>query len=103
MGPLASRIHIAPPVRAKLERLVRSATAPRRLVDRARIVLAASAGQSNAEIARALSFTEKTVRKWRNRFAALSTRASLDDSRRSGRPESIPVEVRCELMMMACD
>ena len=101
--PIASRIHVAPPVRARLERLVRSATAPRRLVDRARIVLAAASGQSNAEIARTLRFAEKTVRKWRNRFAARSTRASLDDSDRSGRPESIPVEVRCELMMMACD
>src|SRR5882724_5410148 len=35
--------------------------------------------------------------------SARSTRASLDDHHRSGRPESIPVEVRCELMMMACD
>ena len=101
--PFASRIHIAPPVRARLERLVRSATAPRRLVDRTRIVLSAAAGLSNAEIARTFGFTEKTVRKWRNRFAALSTRAALDDGHRSGRPESIPVEVRCELMMMACD
>ncbi|HEX9349264.1 MAG TPA: IS630 family transposase [Gemmatimonadales bacterium] len=101
--PTASRIHVAPPVRSRLERLARSATAPRRLVDRACIVLAAAAGQSNAKIARTLGFTEKTVRKWRGRFAARSTRASLDDHHRSGRPESIPVEVRCELMMMACD
>jgi len=101
--PIALRIHVAPPVRARLERLARSATAPRRLVDRARIVLAAATGQSNAEIARALGFTEKTVRKWRKRFAACSQRASLDDRHRSGRPQLIPVEVRCELMMLACD
>ncbi len=78
--PIASRIHVAPPVRKRLERLARSATAQRRLVDRARIVLAAAGGASNAEIARSLGFTEKTVRKWRDRFAARSTRAALDDS-----------------------
>ncbi len=101
--PIASTIHVAPPVRKRLERLARSATAQRRLVDRARIVLAAAGGASNAEIARTYGFTEKTVRKWRDRFAARSTREALDDSQRSGRPETIPVEVRCELMMMACD
>ena len=101
--PIASRIYIAPPVRAELEMVARSATSARRDVDRARIVLDAATGRSNAEIARALGFTEKTVRKWRNRFAAHSVRAALDDAQRSGRPERIPVEVRCELMMIACD
>jgi transposase len=101
--PIASQIHLAPPVRARLERLARSATSPRRLVDRARILLAAATGKSNAGIGRCLGFTEKTVRKWRNRFAARSVRAALDDAPRSGRPERIPVEVRCELMMIACD
>src|SRR5260370_34852665 len=99
----ASKIYVAPPVRKRLERLARRATAQRRLVDRARIVLAAAGGASNAEIARTYGFTETTVRKWRDRFAARSTREALDDSQRSGRPETIPVEVRCELMMMACD
>lgn len=89
--PIASRIQLAPPVRARLERLARSATSPRRLVDRARILLAAATGESNAEIGRRLGFTEKTVRKWRNRFAARSVRAALDDAPRSGRPERIPV------------
>lgn len=101
--PIASRIHLAPPVRAVLEMLARSAKSPRRLVDRARIVLAAAGGRSNAAIAHALGFTEKTVRKWRNRFAAHGVRATLEDAHRSGRPERIPVEVRCELMMIACD
>src|SRR5438128_243528 len=97
--PVASRIHLAPPVRAVLERLARSAKSPRRLVDRARILLAAAAGQSKVEIARGLGFTEKTVRKWRNRFAARGVRATLEDAHRSGRPERIPIEVRLELMM----
>jgi len=48
-------------------------------------------------------FTEKTVAQMAWPLAARSTRASLDDHHRSGRPRSIPVEVRCELMMMACD
>src|SRR2546427_11017467 len=97
--PTASRIPAAPPVRSRLERLARSATAPRRLVDRACIVLAAAAGQSNAKIARTLGFTEKTVRKWRGRFAARRTRASIADQHRRGRPYLIPLEVRAALSM----
>ena len=101
--PFATRVHVAPPVRAALEKLTRRAKSPRRDVDWARIVLAAAAGSSNVEIARTLGLTEKTVRKWRSRFAACSVRAALDDAKRSGRPASIPLEARCELIKVACD
>jgi len=102
-GPTAARIHIAPPVREQLEQLARSTKSAHRLVERARIVLGAAAGESNAELARRLGCTEKTVWKWRSRFAVWSSLESLDDAERSGRPERIPVEVRCELIKIACD
>src|SRR5260370_34939621 len=99
----ASKIYVAPPVRKRLERLARSATAQRRLVDRARIVLAAAGGASNAEIARTYGFTEKTAPKWRDRFAPRRTREAPDDRQRSGRPEPTPHEVAGELWQMASD
>jgi len=101
--PFATRVHLAPPVRAALEKVARRGKSARREVDRARIVLAAASGFSNVEIGRALGLTEKTVRKWRGRFAARSVRAALDDAKRSGRPASIPLEARCELIKIACD
>ena len=101
--PIATRVHVAPPVRAGLDEVTRRANSARRDVERARIVLAAAAGSSNAGIARVLGLTEKTVRKWRNRFAAHSVRMSLDDAKRSGRPASIPIEARCELIKIARD
>jgi transposase len=71
--------------RPRLEALARSRTAPLREVQRARIVLAAADGASNAAIARDLSITEHTVRTWRNRFAEHGLRG-LADRPRPGRP-----------------
>ena len=99
----ATTVHLAPPVRAVLDEVARRAKSAQRDVERATIVLNAAAGLSNAEIGRLLGLTEKTVRKWRDRFAAHSVRAALDDAKRSGRPASIPVEARCELIKIACD
>jgi len=53
---------------AELESLSRRATAPHRAALRARIVLLAGDGVSNAEIATRLGTCENTARKWRRRF-----------------------------------
>ena len=71
--------------RHRLETVVRSRTAPVREVQRARIVLGAADGMSNAAIARALSVRQNTVRTWRNRFAEQGM-AGLGDLSRTGRP-----------------
>ena len=88
--------------RAALERTVRTATAPFLAVLRANIVLLAAEGIGNEEISRRLGVTDDTARKWRNRFAARGNRRSLDDLPRSGRPAEVPVEVRCQLIKLAC-
>jgi len=56
-----------------------------REVQRARIVLAAADGGSNAAIARHLSISQNTVRTWRGRFADHGM-AGLTDRPRPGRP-----------------
>lgn len=53
--------------RAELESVSRRATAPHRMVLRARIVLLTDDGASNREIARRLGICEDTARKWRGR------------------------------------
>ena len=74
----------------------------KRLVQRARIVLLAARGQRIAAIARALGCRENTVRKWQERSRARPKLASLQDDDRTGRPPSVPMFVRLQLMKLAC-
>lgn len=79
----------------------RRARGEQRDVLRARIVLAAAAGQANAAIARRLGITEDTVRRWRARFAAERI-AGLNDRPRTGRPRRFSDVVAAEVKAMAC-
>jgi transposase-like protein len=88
---MASRYQIR--LSASEERELRSRVAqytrPHREVVRAKIVLLAGEGHSNAEIARRLDCTERTVHKWRRRFHDEGL-AGLDERPRPGRPRSFP-------------
>src|SRR5450759_961493 len=71
--------------RLRLEAMVARPTSAQRVVLRAKIVLAAWRGRSNAAIARELGIGVDTVRKWRHRFVRHGM-AGLHDRPRSGRP-----------------
>ena len=101
-GPRATRIRLSPTVRKQLVSIARRATAAHRLVERARIILAAARGLSNVRVAAEVGCTEKTARKWRGRFARDPTKRALQDGRRSGRPATITVATRCEVVKLAC-
>jgi transposase len=73
---------------SRLKALVRSATVEAGLAQRARIVLQAADGVSNAEIARRVGVSRPTVIGWRNRYESGGI-AALDDLDRSGRPRVI--------------
>lgn len=75
--------------RSELETLSRRVSAPHRQVLRARIVLAAADGVSNAGIARGLGIGVDTARKWRKRFCRHGI-GGLADRARSGRPRTLP-------------
>lgn len=85
-GARAVPVRPAKKRRRKLEQIVAAATSPQRLVLRAKIVLAAAAGKTNAQIARDLGCSTGVVRMWRGRFAVLGI-PGLFDRPRSGRPE----------------
>jgi transposase len=68
---------------------------------RARVVLAAAAGTSNAAIARELGVCADTARKWRRRFAG-GRLAGLTDAPRSGRPPVYTAAARAEAVALAC-
>ena len=82
--------------------MARAGRTEQRLVTRAQIVLAAAAGESNAQIARWLGICGDTVRKWRRRWCAAPGAASLADANRSGRrPKFTAVQV-ARVKAMAC-
>ena len=69
-----------------LRHLIRSPSTPRGLALRSRIVLAASVGQSNQQIAATLRIPEVTAGKWRRTFATACI-DGLQDAPRTGRPQ----------------
>ena len=79
----------------------RRATGEHRDVLRARIVLAAAGGASNAVIARELGVGVDTARKWRRRFSEDGLNG-LRDRPRAGRPRTFAATVVAEVKALAC-
>jgi transposase len=67
--------------------------------DRAQIVLRWADGYAVAEIAKAAGTTRPTVYKWVNRFLGGGL-AALEDQASSGRPPSVPGEVRARILAL---
>src|SRR5713226_5002813 len=80
------------------------------MVLRARIVLAAAQGSSNAQIARELGINVDTVRLWRDRWAGLqgidletlSLAERLQDAPRPGVRPKFTAEHRCQMAALGC-
>jgi putative transposase len=81
------------------------------VVLRARIVLAAAQGSSNAQIARELGINVDTVRLWRDRWVGLreidletlSLAERLQDAPRPGVKPKFSTEQRCQMAALACE
>lgn len=78
-------------------------SAPFEVVRRARIILALADGAGTTEAARAFGCSDRHVRKWRARWEAAPVVESLYDRERPGRRPQIALEVRCEVVRLACD
>jgi transposase len=81
----------------EIGRLVRSRTAPVRLVERARIIGLAAQKRRVPAIAAELGIAEPVVRRWLERFNAGGV-SGLADAPRSGRPATYPPEAVGELI-----
>ena len=73
--------------RTALEQLARARTAPMRLVERARVVLAAVDGERVSAIAARFQLSRNTIYLWVRRFNDRGL-AGLEDEPRSGRPRT---------------
>lgn len=92
----AVRVELSGAERRSLQQIARAHTSEQRIALRARIVLEASLGLNNCQIADQLGIDVKTVRKWRSRYC-LSGMEGLYDSYRSGRPFRFDSSVRNEV------
>jgi putative transposase len=110
-GPKPAELTLSEPERKDLEELVRRYSTPQQLAKRGRMILAAAEGKRNAEIARELSVSVDTVRKWRMRWIGLqavplsevSVIERLTDVPRPGRPSEITAEQTCQIVALACE
>ena len=86
--------------RRKLEQIIAAGTSPQRLVLRARIVMLAAGGMTNAQIARQLGCGVAVVRTWRGRFMICGI-PGLSGKPRSGRPETHGPSARLAVIAVA--
>jgi DNA-binding CsgD family transcriptional regulator len=76
--------------RREVAALLRAPPESARVTQRLRIVLRASRGESNEEIARSLRVNPGTVARWRRRFLMQRIPGVVTDAPRAGRPSTIP-------------
>ena len=93
--------------RDQLQQLINKHNTPQQIALRAKIILAASEGQNNRQIARNLDINRQMVRLWRNRWLEtgskdLSSIQRLQDAERSGAAVKFSMEQVIELFALAC-
>lgn len=117
-GPQPQAVTLSEPQQTVLEALLRQSSCPQALALRARIILAAAAGQRNQPLADTLGCTVPTVRKWRRRWASAEAQLALAqdhsqdlrhtiavvlaDAPRSGTPDTFTAEQIVQIINLAC-
>ncbi|CQR72776.1 helix-turn-helix domain-containing protein [Sporomusa ovata] len=101
MPRVAVKIELTDEERAELDKNVKGHKVEKRLYIRSRIILLAAEGKECIEIAEMLGVSEKTCRKWRNRFAEKRL-DGIFDLERSGAPDTFTEEERLEIIRLAC-
>lgn len=93
--------------RLELQQLINRHNTPQQIALRAKIILMASDGQNNREIARILDINRQMARLWRSRWLEtdgreLSIIQRLQDQERIGAPVKFSMEQVIELFALAC-
>lgn len=83
-----------------IEKLARSKSASVRLVERAKIIQAASQGKSIPQVVKQLQLSPNTVRKWWKRFEQQGL-AGLEDAPRQGTPTHYSAEQKARVIQAA--
>lgn len=101
MGRQRTPIVLDEAERRELERRVAARTSPQQAAQRARIILRAAEGQTDAEIARTLGVADRTVWEWRQRFGCARL-AGLEDRPHCPSPRRYTAETQARLVVLAC-
>lgn len=111
MPKRATQIVLSEQEQEALLQLTRRHRSEQQVVLRARIVIAAAQGRSNARIAHELDCSVDTVRLWRDRWAGqhgvdmetFSVAKRLQDAPRPGVAPKFTAEQRCQMAALACE
>src|SRR6266513_3963532 len=111
MPKRATKVVLSEKEQEALTRISRRYRSEQQVALRARIVLAAAQGHSNAQIAHELAINVDTARLWRDRWGelqgidqeTLSIAERLQDAPRPGAPARITAEQRCQIAAIACE
>lgn len=111
MPKRATKVILSEQEQEGLEQLTKRHRSEQQQVQRARIILAAAQGHSNAQIGRQLAIDVDTVRLWRDRWvglqgidlATLSIAERLRDAPRPGSPPKFTAQQRCQMAAFACE
>ena len=111
MPKRATEVMLSEKEQEGLTRISRRYRSEQQVALRARIVLAAGQGQSNAQIARELAINVDTARLWRDRWVGLqgidldtlSIAERLQDAPRPGVKPQITTQQRCQIAALACE
>jgi transposase len=96
--PAAVVICLSKEEKSKLESITRSGLSPQRLVERATVVLLASEGRKNGEIAELLGITRQKAGRWRERFALQRLAGIEHDQPGRGRKATITAQQRASVV-----
>jgi len=110
-GPKPPAITLSDAERLALEKLIKAHSTEQRLVPRARIILTASTGLNNEQVARELDIGIDMARQWRDRWLLLqpipltdlTVEERLQDRYRSGKSSQITVDQMCQIIALACE
>lgn len=111
MPKRATQVILSEREKEELAQITRRHRSEQQQAQRARIVLAAEQGHSNAQIGRELALNVDTVRLWRDRWVGLqgidletlSVAERLQDAPRPGAPPKFTEEHRCQMAAFACE
>lgn len=95
---IAKAITVTDEERVTLTKWARGRSTPARLVQRAKIILAAADGRANKDIAAELGCTRRTVGTWRTRFVAARLAGIERDAPRSGRTPAVRSAMEAEII-----
>src|SRR5215472_5262795 len=117
-----SQVQMTARQRACLEQMARRQTSPRRLVRRAKILLALETGANQCHVTRQMRLNRGTVHIWRQRWLALAPKLeqleadggsdqalttsiveALTDRPRSGTPATFTAEQMVQIVAVACE